>query len=64
MHDLEDYHYSVGNAYYHAPHPEIFREHPVPLPPSHLRDWTHGMFDVRETSDLFEGAYLMCAFLC
>ncbi|KAG2741314.1 hypothetical protein P692DRAFT_20880225, partial [Suillus brevipes Sb2] len=54
MHDLDDYHFSVGNAYYHAPHPE-FQDHPVPLPPSHLRDWTHGMFDVRETSDSFEG---------
>ncbi|KAG1811106.1 uncharacterized protein BJ212DRAFT_1483783 [Suillus subaureus] len=54
-HDLVDYHYHVGNAYYHAPHPEIFHKQPVPLPSSHSHDWMHGLFDVCEASDQFEG---------
>ncbi|KAG1890770.1 hypothetical protein F4604DRAFT_1913560 [Suillus subluteus] len=52
-----DYYYHAGNAYYHAPHPKIPYEQPVPAP--HPCNWTHGLFDVREGGDQVKEGPLM-----
>jgi hypothetical protein len=51
-HGLNSYH-RVGDAYYHAPHPEMSYERPDPLIQS--SDWMHGLFDVHNAGNGVEG---------